>query len=301
MTGTATTCELKLKKMDLSLSCLRIIRPVQLERMQESLKRFGQLNPVIVRRQEPHFQILDGFKRYWGAEKLGWEHLRAMILDISITQGKAMMLNYNKVSRSLLDYDEALVVHSLSREHMLDQVMISNLTGYSRSWVCRRLAMIDKLSESVQQHLRMGVISNTHARFIVRLPRGNQEIITRIIMDNNISSRDSQVLIDKFLACSTQKEQQYVISHPMEVLQQALDGHEIHDSRLSRHGNRLLKSIELLLIQNNIFTGQFTHYQSGKLKAIELSILSGRLERLEKSTGRILSILENKKAQRNER
>jgi hypothetical protein len=56
-----------------------------------------------------------------------------------------------------------------------------------------------------------------------------------------------------------------------------------------------------LLIQNNIFAGQFTHYQSGKLKALELSILSGRLERLEKSTGRILSILENKKAQRNER
>jgi hypothetical protein len=27
MTGTITTCELKLKKMDLSLSCLRIIRP----------------------------------------------------------------------------------------------------------------------------------------------------------------------------------------------------------------------------------------------------------------------------------
>uniref|UniRef100_UPI00405783AF ParB/RepB/Spo0J family partition protein n=1 Tax=Candidatus Electrothrix sp. TaxID=2170559 RepID=UPI00405783AF len=295
MTGPATTCELKLKKMDLSLSSLRIIRPIQLERMQESLKRFGQLNPIILRRQEAHYQILDGFKRFYSAERLGWEHLQAMILDIPITQGKAMMLNYNKVSRSLLDYDEALVVHSLSREHMLDQVMISNLTGYSRSWVCRRLGMIDKLSESVQQHLRMGVISNTHARFIVRLPRGNQEIITRIIIDNNISSRDSQVLIDKFLASSTLKQQQYVISHPMEVIQMALEGNEIHDSRLSQHGNRLLKSIELLLIQNNIFTGQFTHYQSNKLKAKELGILSGRLERLEKSTGRILSILEKNK------
>jgi hypothetical protein len=61
MTGTATTCELNLGKMDLSLSCLRIIRPIQLERMQESLNKFGQLNPVIVRRQEDIFQIIDGF------------------------------------------------------------------------------------------------------------------------------------------------------------------------------------------------------------------------------------------------
>jgi ParB family transcriptional regulator, chromosome partitioning protein len=296
MTGTAATCDLNLGKMDLSLSCLRIIRPIQLERMQESLNKFGQLNPVIVRRQEDIFQMIDGFKRFWCAEKLGWKHLRAMILDISITQGKAMMLNYNRVSRSLFDYDEALVVHSLSREHMLDQVKISSLTGYSRSWVCRRLGMIERLSESVQQHLRMGVISNTHARAIVRLPRGNQEIITRIIIDNNISSRDSQVLIDKFLACSTTKEQEYVISQPMEVIELALDGNEIHDSRLSRHGNRLLKSTELLLTQQNIFTGHLTHYQSSMLKPTELDILGGRLERLEKSTGRILSLLQKNKS-----
>jgi len=140
----------------------------------------------------------------------------------------------------------------------------------------------------------MGVISNTHARALVKLPRGNQEEIARVIIDNNISSRDSLVLIDKFLHATTTKEQQYVISHPMEVIQQAVAGNEIYDIRLSVHGNRLLKSIELLLLQHNIFTGQFSHYQSSKLTSVEISILSDRLERLTKSTERVLFILQNK-------
>ncbi len=288
------TRQVKLEHMDLSLSSLRIVRPRDLDKMQESLHRSGQLNPVILRKHETLFQVLDGFKRWHCAERLGWECLQAMVLDVPIAQGKALMLSYNRVTRSLFDYDEALVVHSLSKEHMMDQAGISTLTGYSRSWVCRRLALIEKLSGGVRDQLRMGVISNSHARSVVRLPRGNQDEITRIIVDNNISCRNSAVLIDKFLKASTAREQQYVMSHPMEVIASALERADVFDSRLSRHGNLLLRTIELLLLQHNIFTGQLTHYNSSKLKSIELDILSGRLLRLEKSTRRVLSILENK-------
>jgi ParB family transcriptional regulator, chromosome partitioning protein len=293
MTATITR-QVKLKQMDMSLSSLRIVRPRDLDKMRESLQMSGQLNPVILRKHEGLLQILDGFKRWHSAERLGWDSLQAMILDIPITQGKALMLSYNRVTRSLFDYDEALVIHSLSKEHMMDQAGISRLTGYSRSWVCRRLALIEKLSVGVRDQLRMGVISNSHARSIVGLPRGNQQEITRIIVDNNISCRDSAVLIDKFLQASTSREQQYVLSHPMEVIASALERTDIFDSRLSRHGNLLLKTTELLLLQHNIFTGQLNHYNSSKLKTIELDILSGRLLRLEKSTGRVLTILQNK-------
>ena len=79
------------------------------------------------------------------------------------------------------------------------------------------------------------------------------------------------------------------MSHAMEVIASALERADIFDSRLSRHGNLLLKTTELLLLQHNIFTGQLTHYNSSKLKPIELDILSGRLCRLEKSTWRLFA------------
>ena len=62
--------QLKLEDLDISLSRLRITRPVELERMQASLDRIGQLSPVIVRKEEDNYQLLDGFKRYF--QRSGW-------------------------------------------------------------------------------------------------------------------------------------------------------------------------------------------------------------------------------------
>ena len=261
--------------------------------MYRSLRRFGQLTPVIVRKEPGKYQVLDGFKRYYAAERLEWETLHAMILEVSITQGKAMILNYNKANQSMLDYDEALVLYSLKKDHLMDQQSISRLTGYSRSWVCRRLALIEKLDPGVQQELRMGMISNSQARAIVRLPRGNQQAVMRAIITHHVTSRDSSVLVEKYLQSKTNKEQQYILDHPLEVIEQSAHNQDIYDTRLSQHGNRLLKSIELLLIQQNIFTGQFTHYHTGHLRDNEKSIISGKLERLKKTTATILSIISN--------
>jgi len=294
MTCAAINKQLTLEDLDTSLSCLRITRPVELERMQASLDRIGQLSPVIVRKEDDKYQLLDGFKRCQVAERLGWEFIQARVLDISLPHGKAMILNYNRTNRSLLDYDEALVIYSLKKDHLMDQESISQLTGYSRSWVCRRLALIEKLSDSVQEELRMGMISNSQARVIVKLPRGNQEVIMRAIITHNITSRDSCVLVEKYLQSTSKSEQEYLIAHPVEVLQQSTLPHEIYDSRLSRHGNRLLKSIDLLLTQQHIFIGQFTNDQTRGLKQIELGVLQNKLERLERNAGTILSVINNK-------
>ena len=294
MTSDAINKQVTLEELDTSLSCLRIIRPVQLKEMQSSLERLGQLTPVIVRMEDDNYQVLDGFKRCFTAERLGWKVLQASVLDIPITYGKAMILNYNKTNRSLLDYDEALVVYSLKKDHLMDQGAISKLTGYSRSWVCRRLGLIEKLAECVQQELRMGMISNSQARAIVKLPRGNQEIIMRVIITHNLTSRDSLVLVEKYLQSASKSEQEYIINHPMEIIEQSNYKDDIYDSRLSRHGNRLLKTIELLLTQQNIFVGQFTHHQTGQLREIEINILFGKLERTAKNAGTILSVINNK-------
>jgi len=64
MTCATINKQLKLEDLDISLSCLRITRPVELERMQASLDRIGQLSPVIVRKEANNYQLLDGFKRY---------------------------------------------------------------------------------------------------------------------------------------------------------------------------------------------------------------------------------------------
>ena len=286
--------KLLIEDLDTTLSTLRITRPGDLSRMRGSLERSGQLNPIVVRSTDTGFQILDGFKRVFVAGDLGWEELDARILDIPLPEGKAVMLSYNRIGRSLLDYDEALVVYSLKAEHLLDQVAISRLTGYSRSWVCRRLALIEKLDPVLQDALRMGVITNSQARALVRLPRGNQQEVMRCITGWHLTSRDSALLVEKYLGARSDKEQQYVLTHPVEVIEQSDSQEEIFDIRLSQHGNRLLKSIEHLLTKQNIFIGLFPQHLTGKLSDLETAILDEKIKRLKKGAVTIQSIINDK-------
>lgn len=294
MTIAVTHKKLKLDQMDTTLSGLRITRPVEIEKMCRRLNQSGQLNPVIVRQAENSYQILDGFKRYFAAQRLGWEYLDAGVVDVPLADGKAMMLSYNRSGRSLLDYDEALVVFSLKKDHLLDQSSISRLTGYSRSWVCRRLALVEKLDPVVQDSLRMGVITNSHARAIVRLPRGNQGEILRCVTENHLTSRDTHLLTEKFLESPHRKDQQYILSHAVEVIEKSVSQVEIYDVRLSRYGNRLLKSIELLYQQQNIFIGLCTGHMSSKLGETETGILDGKMEKLKKGALSVSSIITKK-------
>ena len=294
MTVVSNHRKIKLDELDTTLLSLRITRPKDLVRVRQSLERSGQLNPIVVRPLDERFQILDGFKRYAVAGDLGWESLEAKILDISLPEGKAAMLSYNRSGRSMLDYDEAMVIHSLKQEHLLDQVAISRLTGYSRSWVCRRLALIEKLDTGLQDSLRMGVITNSQARSLVRLPRGNQQEVMHCITQWHLTSRDSAVLVEKYLASGSRKEQQYVLTHPMEVIEQSGSKEEIFDIRLSHHGNRLLKSAELLHIQQNIFISLCGQHMTGQLEETETWILEERIDRLKKGAGKVQRIINDK-------
>ncbi len=299
MTKEITHKTVKLDQLDVSLQYLRITHPGEMEKMCRSLRRSGQLNPLIVRIAADRFQILDGFKRYHCAKQLGWESLDARILDVLLMEGKAMMLSYNKSGRSLMDYDEALVVCSLKKDHLLDQSAISQLTGYSRSWVCRRLALIEKLDPSVQDALRMGVITSSQAREIVKLPRGNQGEMMRSVTANNLTSRESRILVEKFLGASGQKEQEYILAHAREIIEKSVSTVEIYDIRLGSHGNRMLKSIELLYLQQNIFIGLCTGHMTNSLSGTETAILDNKMEKLKKGALSIGSII-NQKIWKNE-
>ena len=294
MTGVSNHRKIKLEDLDTTLLSLRITRPKDLARVRQSLERSGQLNPIVVRPLDDRFQILDGFKRYAVAGDLGWESLEARILDISLPEGKAAMLSYNRSGRSLLDYDEAMVIHSLKQDHLLDQAAISRLTGYSRSWVCRRLALIEKLDPALQDALRMGVITNSQARSLVRLPRGNQQEVMHCITEWHLTSRDSATLVEKYLSSGSRKEQQYVLTHPMEVIEQTGSGEEIFDIRLSHHGNLLLKSVELLHIQQNIFISLCGQHMTGQLGETETGILEEKIDRLKKGAGKVQRIINDK-------
>jgi ParB family chromosome partitioning protein len=283
-----------LEHFDTSLSIYRLAFPSQIKHMKQSLERMGQLTPVITRQSETGYQLIDGFKRYYAAEKLAMNALLGKVLEVSESMGKAMILAYNKESSPLVDYEEGLIVCSLKNQHGMNQKQIAELTGYSAAWVCRRITLVERLDETVQSQLTLGKISSAHARHIIKLPRGNQGEVTRSIMDHELSSRSSAWLIDKYLSSGSKAQKQYLLDHPLEAIEKQTKEQEIYDSRLCKHGNQLLKTTELLYLQQNIFTGQYSHIQTGQLSDLEKGILSPKLRKVSAKSRLIVSLIDQK-------
>ena len=73
-----------------------------------------------------------------------------------------------------LKLEEAWIVQALVRDDGLTQIETAELLGRHKSWVCRRLALLERLDETVRDELRVGLLGPTAARSLVQLPAGNQ-------------------------------------------------------------------------------------------------------------------------------
>ena len=113
--------------------------------VEKSMRQHGQLQPVVARVHEGGYQLIDGFKRFYSAEDLMMETLECHVLEIDLAQAKVLLLSYNRLHQSMEAWEEALVLQDLQKTHSMDQRSLSKLTGYSRSWVSRRLALIGKI------------------------------------------------------------------------------------------------------------------------------------------------------------
>lgn len=282
---------LEIGQINTGYSSMRLITPSQIDAMVCSMKKSGQLQPVIIRQALGGFELIDGFKRYYAAQKLGLAELEARLLDIPPITGKAMILSYNKTNGTIVDYEEGLVIQNLKKEHLLNQKEISELLGHSSTWVCRRLALVEKLEPCVRDALRMGQITPGHARELVKLPRGNQQKFTSCVIANNLTTSQTSKLVATYLGSGTKEELTWLLSDPLKAIGPPGAQKDIYDCRLGTHGNRLLKTIELLINQSHIFIGQYTSYHTGQLNTSESTILGPKLAVVRKKTNTILLIL----------
>jgi hypothetical protein len=138
---------------------------------------------------------------------------------------------------------EGWVVHSLCREDGLTQVEVGLLVGRDRSWVSRRLSLVERLSDEVQSQLRLGLITGTMGREMARVPRGTQERVLEAITEHGLGSREVGRLVD-LLRESSLQEQEQILRAPREVLSAQGNGPAAaRDPRLSEAGNQLFRNL----------------------------------------------------------
>lgn len=219
------------------------------EAMTQSLARWGQLAPVVVCQRQEQWQVVDGFKRLAGARVLDWPSLLVRRLETDDERTvKAAVYGLNRVGQHLQELEEAWLVQALVREDGLSQVETAELLGRHKSWVCRRLALLEKLSVEVRSDLEVGVLPPSLARQLLRLPTGNQADILGVARRDALTALEVQGVVDLWLSAAGAMQRQHVLAQPRAALRLAqLRPCWQYDPRLSAQGNRTARQLSRLL------------------------------------------------------
>jgi len=199
-------------------SVYRIVNPRADAAMMKSIQKYGQLSPVICAKAADGYELIDGFKRLRVCRRLNKPALRAKTMEMNGRVCKAAIIQMNRSGRLISEIEEAMVLQALHREDGLMQIEIAVLLGRHKSWVSRRISMIEKLSEEILADIRLGLISVSIGRELAKLPRGNQNNAEKSIIKHRFSIREVEKLISHMLS-RPRWEYDVILANPWEIIE----------------------------------------------------------------------------------
>jgi ParB-like chromosome segregation protein Spo0J len=269
----------------------RLADPAAEAAMARSLCAFGQLAPVTACWRDGQAELLDGFKRRAAAAQVGWPTLSVRLVDVDERSAKAAIFGLNHAGQHPSELEEAWIVQALVREDGLSQVETAQLLNKHKSWVCRRLALLERLGEEAQAELRLGLLSPSLARQLTRLPVGNQAAVLVAARRDSLTMLEVQGVVD-LLRGASQEQEAYVLGDPRAALRQ----HEVvpvHDPRLSPAGNRLARQLSLAIDVLGRIESWQRHPGLAELKRDDRRLLTQSFQRLARVARSVSTLLDD--------
>jgi ParB/RepB/Spo0J family partition protein len=194
------------------LSALRLADACALAAMRASLQQHGQLSPVRAFERDGAVEIFDGFKRLRAARGLGLRDLRAVVSAVDVVEATVQMRELH-AGRGLTALEEAWIVRALYRDHHVSQGAIAAHLRCHKSWVCRRLVLVEALDVAVQADVRLGLLAPRAAVLVAALPRGNQSAASAVVIRRGLTVRQTALLVREIVDAAEPAAREAVLAH----------------------------------------------------------------------------------------
>ena len=163
-----------------------------LDELTKSVKQYGVLQPIIVKKIGNRYEIVAGERRWRAAQAAGLSEVPVVVRDYDDQKAKEIAIIENIQRTDLNPIEEALAYKSLIEEYNLTQEELSDKVSKNRSTITNSLRLL-KLSKNIQQYMIEGRISSGHARALLSLEdEGKRELLALDIMKRNLSVRDTE-------------------------------------------------------------------------------------------------------------
>ena len=163
--------------------------PEALQELADSVRTFGLIQPLTVRKKGSKYQIISGERRYRACIMAGMDMIPAYIRDAN-DQGMLEVAIGENIQRENLDPIEvAMSYQRLMEECRLTQEQMADRVGKKRASVANQLRLL-KLPAKVQHDLKVGLVSVGHAKVLLGVddPKA-QEMLCDLIVRRGLSVR----------------------------------------------------------------------------------------------------------------
>ncbi|MCD4669736.1 MAG: ParB/RepB/Spo0J family partition protein [Actinomycetia bacterium] len=171
-----------------------------LDELAESIKEFGVLQPIIVRKHgdEEKYEIIAGERRCRATKKNGLETIPALIIeDVDDVSSLEMALIENIHRENLGPMEQAYCYKQLIDEFNITHQKMSKRIGKSRTAITNSLRLLT-LPLEVQKLLDDDIISEGHARALLGISSMEEQIkIAKKVADKGMSVREVENLVDR--------------------------------------------------------------------------------------------------------
>lgn len=171
----------------------RSFDPTELERLAESIRRHGVLQPVVLRQSGERYELLVGERRWRASRAAGLALIPAVIADVDPKDRLELALIENVQRHDLNPMELAHAFQTLA-EAGATQEQIGERVGLDRSSVANHLRLLE-LPREIQADVESGRLSSGHAKALLQIPNPERRrhLRDRIVREQ-LSVRASEVL-----------------------------------------------------------------------------------------------------------
>jgi ParB family chromosome partitioning protein len=162
-----------------------------------SVREKGIIQPLVVRRQDDHYQIIAGERRWRAAQKAGLREVPVVIQDVSEDWALEMALIENIQREDLNVIEEAEAYRGLIEGFDLSQEEVAKRVGKDRSTVANALRLL-KLPVRVREDVVATRLAMGHARALLAL-EADEDILeaAREVVQKGMSVRETEALVKR--------------------------------------------------------------------------------------------------------
>lgn len=170
-----------------------------LSELARSIKTFGVITPLTVRKSERGYELIAGERRLRAAKLAGLSAVPCYIANADEEESSFMAVVENLQRRDLDFFEEAVSLRCLVEKYGFTQAQVAEKIGKTQSAVANKIRLL-KLSSDAMETVRTSGLSERHARALLKVPDEKQNDAAREMVRQKMTVDQSEKYIEKLLS-----------------------------------------------------------------------------------------------------